>query len=379
MSRHEKIKGFKMPGLFQKRSFAAAVLFTILAIAVFSLAANIKSVAVLDGDNVTKVQTLSRDPRDILSQAGVVLDNEDDFTVTAETGRLLSINISRAFDVYIKADGETFAVKMLSGTVKDAIDKSGVYMDDEDVLSVPEDSPVTANLTFEVTRVNYSYVRQEHTVPYGTATEYSGTLEKGVSKTLTAGVEGLKVVTVRLKTRDGQVVEETPVKEEIVRHPVEEKTVVGTKAAAKTAAAAPLSSKAAVSGAPEKVITAFANAYSKLQPVSALEFTENAVPLKYKQLITGKATAYHQDPATHSTATGRPLMVGHVAVNPRQIPYGSKLWIRTANGQIIYGYAIAADTGGFAGKGRITIDLFFNTDAECYAFGVRDVEIYVLE
>jgi len=68
-----------------------------------------------------------------------------------------------------------------------------------------------------------------------------------------------------------------------------------------------------------------------------------------------------------------------VAVNPKQIPYGTKLYIVSHDGKYVYGYAIAADTGGFAKKGRITTDLFFHTSRECYNFGVRSVRIYVLK
>ncbi|MDZ4941440.1 3D domain-containing protein, partial [Clostridium perfringens] len=41
-----------------------------------------------------------------------------------------------------------------------------------------------------------------------------------------------------------------------------------------------------------------------------------------------------------------------------------------------YGYAIASDTGG-AIKGN-KIDLYMNSDAECYAFGRRTVTVNVI-
>ena len=47
-----------------------------------------------------------------------------------------------------------------------------------------------------------------------------------------------------------------------------------------------------------------------------------------------------------------------VAVDPRVIPLGSKVWVKG------YGYAIAADTGG-AIKGNI-IDVYVNSEAEAY-------------
>ena len=72
--------------------------------------------------------------------------------------------------------------------------------------------------------------------------------------------------------------------------------------------------------------------------------------------------------------------VGVVAVNPNISPYGSKLYITTPDGSYVYGYAVAGDTGGFIYSHPDTIvDLFMNTVAECYAFGRRDIVVYVLE
>ena len=53
------------------------------------------------------------------------------------------------------------------------------------------------------------------------------------------------------------------------------------------------------------------------------------------------------------------------------------MWIVSTDG-IVYGYAIAADTGGFVKKGKFTVDLFMNTESECIQWGSRDVVIYIL-
>ena len=68
-----------------------------------------------------------------------------------------------------------------------------------------------------------------------------------------------------------------------------------------------------------------------------------------------------------------------MAVNPKVIPYGTKLWITSADGKMVYGYAIAADTGGALLNGRVLVDLFMDTNAECKAFGRRNMNVYILE
>lgn len=92
----------------------------------------------------------------------------------------------------------------------------------------------------------------------------------------------------------------------------------------------------------------------------------------YKSVYSMEATAYSND---GYTATGLrthrdPNGISTVAIDPTVIPYGSKLYIPG------YGYAIAADCGG-AIKG-LKIDLYLNTISECYAFGRRQVTVYLV-
>lgn len=75
------------------------------------------------------------------------------------------------------------------------------------------------------------------------------------------------------------------------------------------------------------------------------------------------------------TATGtkpvyNPGGISTIAVDPSVIPLGSKVYVSG------YGIAIAADTGG-AINGNI-IDLYFNSEADCIAWGRRNVTVEIL-
>jgi len=85
-----------------------------------------------------------------------------------------------------------------------------------------------------------------------------------------------------------------------------------------------------------------------------------------------EATAYTPyGPDTNGvTATGIMARRGIVAVDPRVIPLGSRLYVEG------YGYAVAADTGG-AIKGN-RIDLCLESAAEAEQFGRREVRVYLL-
>lgn len=99
------------------------------------------------------------------------------------------------------------------------------------------------------------------------------------------------------------------------------------------------------------------------------------------KVITCKATAYTSAAdecgpwADGYTATGAKCEVGVVAVDPRVIPLGTKLYIEAVDGSFVYGFCSAEDTGG-AIKGN-KVDLAMNTKSECFQFGRRDVRVYV--
>ena len=100
--------------------------------------------------------------------------------------------------------------------------------------------------------------------------------------------------------------------------------------------------------------------------------------LRFSQLLSFQATAYYCEPwESGITYTGTQARVGAIAVDPDIIPLGTKMYIVSADGEYLYGYCVAEDTGG-AIQGNI-VDLFFNTYEECIQFGRRDVLIYILD
>jgi len=90
-----------------------------------------------------------------------------------------------------------------------------------------------------------------------------------------------------------------------------------------------------------------------------------------------KATCYYRFTGDgERTAMGTPTRVGAIAVDPKVIPYWTKMYIVTQDGEYIYGIATAEDCGT-AIKGK-WVDLFYETYAEACKFGRRQVDIYFL-
>jgi len=105
----------------------------------------------------------------------------------------------------------------------------------------------------------------------------------------------------------------------------------------------------------------------------------NGDALPFAEARTMRATAYTagEPGVDHTTATGTTVRIGTVAVDPRYVPYGTKMFIVTNDGQYIYGFSVAEDCGGAIKQDRI--DLYFNTLRECNRFGRRDCTVYILE
>lgn len=93
---------------------------------------------------------------------------------------------------------------------------------------------------------------------------------------------------------------------------------------------------------------------------------------EYKATYSMVATAYsgHTMTAMGIRPVRNPDGLSSIAVDPSVIPLGTKVYIPG------YGYAMACDTGG-AIKGN-KIDLFMNSEAECYSWGRRTVTLHVV-
>ena len=94
---------------------------------------------------------------------------------------------------------------------------------------------------------------------------------------------------------------------------------------------------------------------------------------RYKRKMVVETSAYTPScgSGTGLTSIGLVPYEGIVAVDPRVIPYYTKMYIPG------YGIAMAGDTGGAIIGNRV--DLFMNTYQEAIQWGRRDVEIYILE
>lgn len=102
--------------------------------------------------------------------------------------------------------------------------------------------------------------------------------------------------------------------------------------------------------------------------------------MTYSKTLTCSSTAYYsggEKGAAWTTAVGAKVGIGTIAVDPKVIPYYTKMFIQTTNGSRVYGMGTALDCGG-ALKGNI-VDLWFPTYGDCRSWGRRNVTVYILD
>lgn len=103
-------------------------------------------------------------------------------------------------------------------------------------------------------------------------------------------------------------------------------------------------------------------------------------PANYKRVLNVKATAYA--PGAHDngkwgnkTYTGEQIRPGIIAVDPKIIPLGTRVYIEYPDGR--GEYAVAADTGGAIKGNRIDVAKW--SVGEAKNFGIKNVKVYVVD
>jgi 3D (Asp-Asp-Asp) domain-containing protein len=217
-------------------------------------------------------------------------------------------------------------------TIKDLLEEKHLQLTKMDRVEPSLSSKITNGMTIQITRKRIDTVTEVTAVPFRVSKVYSDALRAGTSQTVVAGVNGSKSVVYQDTFINNHCVNRKKLSVSI-KPPVAGVVKEGLRGIH-------LASRGATS---RRTMTMIATGYSA---------SEN-------RRWGGK------------TATGRPARFGVVAVDPRFIKLGTRVYVEG------YGIAIAADTGG-AIKGR-RIDLCFNTRAEAMRVGRKSVKVTILK
>lgn len=330
---------------------AAAVLTPVVLLLLLSQTAFAKNTYVItDGDRVFTYTTSATDPRKVLGEAGLELDENDTYTTQVENGTS-EITVRRSQTIYINYHGEEMTAASYGETVEQLLIRLNLSLGENDTASWPLDNETFDGMRLRVEQTIHQEQTYTATIPYTTSRCYDPSLPEGMEVVVTAGRDGELLCTANVTYVNGQEVSRNVLQQTVTHNAVEEVVVIGTGLSASPATDADM-----------PIIT------------DNLIILPNGEVLTYVDSTTCHATAYYN---RGTTATGTTAQSGVVAVDPSFIPFGTRMFIITDDGEYIYGIGTAED----AGDGNIIgsrIDLWFPTREECIIFGYRTCTVYFL-
>lgn len=335
----------------------AAAILLVSTIGLLSQTASAQTTYVItDGGRVMVHTTYETDPEQVLNEAGLALDTDDIYTTQSGSG-VSEIKVQRGQTVTIDNCGNQMEIGTYGETVESLLTRLEVPVDGDTEVSVPLDTMTYDGMELQVSRTVRNVEVYSTTIAYETIYCEDATLPTGTEEVLTEGVDGQLQCTASVVYVDGEETSRTVLSETVLQQPVNAVVAVGTGEAVQTKAEA--DTDAPIIG--DGIIT-----------------TSTGEVLTYTKVMQVVATGYNKTNAgcDDYTATGTLARVGAIAVDPRMIPYGTRMFIVSNDGEYVYGIATAEDCGGSIKGNRI--DLYFDTNYECFQFGIRDCTVYIL-
>lgn len=304
---------------------------------------------ITDGSRVMVHTTDARDAETVLAEAGVTLKAEDTYTLAPEA---CTISVNRGMAVTVEHHGERIETVSQGESVWQLLERLGIAWGERDRISASLEQPVYDGMVLKVELESYEVQSFSKLLPYETVFCTDPSLPAGEKRVLIPGRNGKVRCTALITYVNGAEWSREILREDVTVQPVRSVVAVGT-------------------GQPER------EQASNVMPVigNGLIRLPTGEVLTYSHEITSLATAYCDK---GRTATGTQARVGAIAVDPTCIPYGTRMFIVSMDGEYIYGIATAEDCGSKEFIHDTRIDLHFDTYKECRQFGARWCKVYFL-
>lgn len=344
---------------FIKRTLPLKQLAVLLVMSVIAVTAGIKAyhkvskdVQVIDNGKPIVVKTMGDTVAQVMEMLDISIRPDDYISMAPDTpldaDALNVINIKRAVPVNIIVDGQLKEVWSYKDTVEEVVADNGITLNPLDRYEgVDAEDKITEGMNIRIVRVSEEILSEQSEIPFIIVEQPNKVMNEGETKVIVEGENGIREKYYKLTYEDNRPVSRVFLSEKIVKEPVNKIIEYGT-------------------------VPNFRTSRGDL--------------VRYKQAIKMKATAYtssYRDTGKHPdhpqfgiTYTGIKAREGVIAVDPKVIPLGTKVYVEVPGSAPDYGFAIAADIGS-AIKGK-KVDLYFDTDEEVRKWGVRDVVVYIL-
>ncbi|SDJ82191.1 3D domain-containing protein [Natronincola ferrireducens] len=327
-----------------------AVLSVAILMTTFSAMAIRKDVVLVCDGNEINITTFGGTVESLLNKQGIEIGEED--KVIPELHERVTdgdrIVIHRAFEIQLVDGNEETTIVTSRKTVEEALNSLYIELGQMDKVQPDLQSTLEPGDTIRITRILKETITENQEIPYQTTIKYNDDLDYGKTTRIQEGRSGVKEILLEVTYEDGLEVSREVIEEKIIQEATNEIVEKGT---------------------------------------SRYLVTTRGDSRRYKDVIVMEASAYTAgyestgktpgDPYYGITRSGTKVRPGVVAVDPRVIPLGTKLYIESMDRTPSYGIASAEDTGG-AIRGN-KIDLFFESREDALRFGRRKVKVYILD
>ncbi len=299
------------------------------------------AVTIVQDGSATSFVTRAKTVADFLAERDIVPGKADEVSPAPQTALAegMRIDYRAAVPVSLIVGRERREVSTAAQNVGALLAHEGIQLGTGDQVQPAADEELHAGTVVRVSHETTWMVHtNQHIVP-GIVNRYDPALPPGVTRTV-AGSPGLIEMTTRYTQHDDETLEQKIVSTHVVRQP---------------------RAKLVLHGVGE---------YASFASIAERGFSETLRLAGSAMHMIATAYTASCSGCSGITASGRPAGHGVVAVDPRFIPLGSRLYIPG------YGHAVAGDTGGAIRGNRI--DLGFNSLRDALLFGRRAITVYVL-
>ena len=310
-----------------------------------------KPVKIEIGDTTINTFTMIGTVQDVLDKHNLVIEEKDKVVpvLDSKLSKHSVINVKRAQEIVLLVDGKEKKIKTAEDSVKDMLKAEKVTLDEKDRVEPSIETVIEKGQNIEVVRVDEKLVTENEDIDFEVTTRKNDKLDKSVKKTVQEGTVGKREIKSKLIYENGKQVGKEIISDKVITDPKAKIIEEGTRVTFVSNSRGPESSSSNKAPAGSAVSKAPAGKTMTMQSTAY-----------YTGTVTATGTRPKRNPSGLST----------VAVDPRVIPLGSKLYIDG------YGYAVAEDTGG-AVKNNI-VDVFLNTRQECMNWGRRNVKVTIV-
>lgn len=285
----------------------------------------------VDGETYTvrtPAPTVGEAIQDLSDHLGLDLKETDEVNLDQEATIVADaeINVQRAVPIKVRVDGKELDTYLAPRTVEEALKKLEFALNEKDKVSLPLDQMIKAGDQIQVVRVTEKLENVKSEIPYQIVSQPAEFPVGLPDRVVKRGANGEHEQVVKVTFEDGKETERQILQQQVLRAPVNQVVSRGAQTTV----------------------------------------SRGGQTIQFKRAYLMSASAYSGGGVT---ATGHDVHWGVIAVDPRIISLGTKLYVDG------YGEAVALDTGG-AIKGN-RVDLYMNTEEAAWSWGVRSVIVYV--